>query len=523
MTTMRIPNAGATGVIKDLSVHELPPDAWTDASNIRFLDGYARQFFGHGPAYGTPSVTPLHVLPVNIGAARYWIYAGAAKVYATTITAGVAVHTNITRQTAGVDVDYSGTPNAWTSCALSGIPILNAGNITDVPQSWDLDVTHKFQALSNWPAATYCKALRAYKNYLVALNITKGTTNYGYMVKWSHPADPGAVPVSWDQTDATKDAGEYDLAEGGDPIIDGLQLRDSFMVYKEQSVWRMDYVGGAFVFRFQKVLGVSGAMNRNCIVEVDGFHFVLTGSDVVVHDGQSATQVLDKVARRTLFQDMDVGYNDRAFVFKNPFLNEVYVCYAAIGSTVPNKAMVWNYKDRTVSYRTLPNLNHANFGTVDNTLGGTYDADSDPVDSDLTAYDGPDFTPNTARVLMASNDTKLYLLDASATFDGAIPSAYLERRGMSFGDDAHMKTITGVRPRITGNNGSTVIIKLGGHNTDPYADPEYPVTMTHVIGTTIADDGIVSYRYPAIRFESGTAVQWRLDSYDYDIRQGGKW
>jgi hypothetical protein len=32
----------------------------------------------------------------------------------------------------------------------------------------------------------------------------------------------------------------------------------------------MDYIG-TYVFRFSKVLGTSGAMNRNCIIELDGF------------------------------------------------------------------------------------------------------------------------------------------------------------------------------------------------------------------------------------------------------------
>lgn len=523
MSRITISNAGAAGVIKDLSAHELPPQAWTDANNIRFLDGYCRQFFGHGPVYGSPAVTPYHVLQVNIGQAGYWLYAGAEKIYAATITAGAAVHTNLTRQTAGNDVNYTGRQNAWTSTLLSGIPILNPGNEVDPPQRWDLDTTHRFQQLDNWPAATFCKAMRAYKNFLVALNVTKSGTNFPFMVKWSSPADPGGVPATWNEADPTQDAGEYDLAEGGDYVIDGLQLRDTFMIYKQQSVWRMDYTGGPYVFSFRKVLGVSGAMNRNCIVEVDGFHFVLTGSDVVVHDGQSATPVLDKVARRALFQDMDVAYNDRAFVFKNPFLNEVFVCYVSIGSTVPNKALVWNYRDRTVSYRDIPNLNHAAYGPIDNSLGGNWASDNDSWDTDLTAWNGPDFTPNLTRCLMASNDGHLFMLDASASFNGVTPAAYLERRGLHFDDDEYTKRITRVRARIAGNPGLTVLIKVGGHQTDPYADPEYPVEFEHVIGESVAADMIVDYRYPAIRFETGTAPQWRLDSYDLEIQRGSKY
>jgi hypothetical protein len=519
MAFIRIPNAGSKGVIKDLSVHELPPDAWTDASNVRMLDGYAQQFLGHGAAYGAPSVVPYHVLPVNVGDARYWLYAGAQKIYAVTISGGAAVHTNLTRQSAGVDVNYTGVPNAWTSTLLSGIPIFNAGNTVDPPQQWDLNPANRMTTLSNWPANTYCKAMRTYKNFLIALNVTKGANNFPFMVKWSSPADPGGVPATWDETDATNEAGEFDLAESNGRIIDGLQLRDSFMIYKEDSVWRMTFIGGDYVMSFQKVLGVSGALNRNCIVEVDGWHFVLTGSDVVVHDGQSATPILDKQSRRALFQDMDVQAIDRSFVFKNPFLNEVFVCYASAGNSVPNKAMVWNYRDKTVSYRTLPNLNHANYGTVDQSLSDSWDADTDPWNSDLTLWNGPGFTPNTTRVLMASNDNNLFLLDSSAMFNGVAPVAYLERRGLGYDNDETRKLVKGIRPRITGNTGETVIIKVGSQE-DAYEDPVYESFM-YTIGEDLKIDCLIDTRYVAIRFETGTALLWRLDSYDVEIEPTG--
>ena len=203
---IRVPNCGAAGVIKDLSQHELPINAWTDAQNIRFLDGYVNQTYGYGEVYDSAAVIPHHVLPVVISGARYWIYASLAKIYCVTVTGGAAVHTNITRQTAGADVDYTATANGWTSTVLGGVPILNPGNTTDVPQFWDLNTANNCAALTNWPASTYCKSMRTYRNSLMALNVTKTTTNYPYMVKWSHPADPGGVPISWDETDPTMDA-----------------------------------------------------------------------------------------------------------------------------------------------------------------------------------------------------------------------------------------------------------------------------------------------------------------------------
>lgn len=594
MPFVNVPNAGSAGVIKDLSQHELPIQAWTDCQNIRFLDGYAYQFYGHGEVYNSPAYTPQHVLPCNVSGNRYWVYACAGKVFAVTNTGGVAVHTDITPGTI-----RTGVANQWTSTLLSGVPVLNAGDGTN-PFYWNLNTSTVCADLPNWPTNNTCKVMRSYKNYLVALNVTRppfavtissitysgttatvttasahnlatgysitvsgatpttyngtytitvtGTTtftytmsatptgnaspvgsyvvnttvNYPYMVKWSHPADPGTLPSTWDPTDSTKDAGETDIADGQDPIVDGLQLRDSFMIYKESSIWRMDFTGGQYIFRFTKVLGTSGAMNRNCIVEADGFHVVLTGSDVIVHDGVSAQSVLDKQTRRYLFQNIDTSGSSLCFVFKNPFFNEVFVCYPSIGATYCDTAMVWNYKDKTVSFRQIPNLNHANFGPVDNSLAGNWSQDSAPWGSDLSSWNGPDYVPSTARVIMASADTKLYMLDSSASFNGTIPTAYLERRGLSLGDPESVKLIRGIRPRIVGNAGDTVQIRIG-YSNDPYATPSWGPTMTHTIGTTVSNDCTVAGRYIAVRFDTGSAFQWRLDSYDLDVVSGGKW
>ena len=229
MSILKVPAVGQYGVNRDLSAHELPNNAWTNALNIRFVDGMAAQVLGYKELYPSASVIPYHLLPVDVAGIRTWIYAGAAKMY--TVVNG-SVHTNITRQTTGVDVDYTAVRNSWTSSVLGGIPILNNG--FDAPQMWAL--TGKATALTNWPANNTASAMRTYKNSLIALNITKSGTNYPYMVKWSHPADAGTVPTTWDVADASKDAGEYDLSEGYDTIVDGLPLRDSFIIYKQSSI-----------------------------------------------------------------------------------------------------------------------------------------------------------------------------------------------------------------------------------------------------------------------------------------------
>src|SRR3546814_1985801 len=50
-----------------------------------------------------------------------------------------------------------------------------------------------YSTLPNWDAGCRCASLRAYKDFLIALNVTTGATNYPTMVKWSDLTGFGAV------------------------------------------------------------------------------------------------------------------------------------------------------------------------------------------------------------------------------------------------------------------------------------------------------------------------------------------
>jgi hypothetical protein len=514
MSLIRVPSAGEIGVNRDLSSHELPTNAWTDVSNMRFVDGMASQVLGYKELYPSASVIPFHVLPVDVLGIRTWIYASDAKLY--TVANG-AVHVNITRQTTGVDVNYNAVRNSWTSSVLGGIPILNSG--ADAPQQWLL--TGKATALTNWPANTTAQALRTYKNSLIALNVTKTGINYPYMVKWSHPAEAGTVPVTWDAADATKDAGEFDLSEGYDTIVDGLPLRDSFIIYKQSSIWRMDYTGGVYVYRFQKIIGNQGALARNCAAEVNGQHFVFSNSDCIVHDGQTSVSVLDKKTRKDLFLQINSSKANQCFVFVNRIFNEVFACFPALGSDTCNRALVWNYIDKTVSFRDLPNINHADSGPVDDSANATWDSDGGTWDDDNTPWDSQSASLNRSLSVMASNAQKLYLLDSTYANDGVTINAYLERKGLSLGEPESLKLVRGIRPRIYGDTG-TVNVSIG-HAETAYAAPTYLPPVAYNVNSTVAIDLMVTGRYIAVKFSSGTATSWRLDSYDIDVQKAGSW
>ena len=93
---------------------------------------------------------------------------------------------------------------------------------------------------------------------------------------------------------------------------------------------------------------------------------------------------------------------------------------------------------------------------------------------------------------------------------------------MDFGAPENFKLIRGIRPRITGNPGDTMLFYIGSQ-TDPYETPTYGPAQTWTIGQDVKCDFTVSARYLAIKWATGTAYQARLDSYDVDVEVQGMW
>lgn len=524
MPLFPINNAGAVGIVSDRLGTEIPFNAWTSGKNVRFRDGYVEKFLGESAVFGTPTVVPYWLLPVATPTTYFWIYAGLAKVY---VTDG-ATHTDLTRAAGG---DYTtSTQTNWTGCVLGGIPILNNG--LDDPQMWSpVSITQRLQLLTNWPANTKCSALRSYKNFLVALDVTKTGTRIPQMVKWSHPAPAGGVPATWDPTDATKDAGEYVLAETGGFCVDCLPLRDVNVIYKDDSIHGMQFIGGLSVFRFFRMpFKDLGILSRRCVVEIPpGRHAVFGQGDCVWHDGQNIQSILGGKTQKWLFNRMDSGNVAKSFVFHSFSRSEVWFCFCETGVSTPNLAVVWNYKDGTSGIRDLNGISHIEPGIVN--PGATSDSwagDTAPWSSDTTVWGARNFNPAVMSPLQAgTGGTKLLRADDTSQFNESNMTVLVERKGLGLPtkvgappDLSTMKFYDTLWPRIEGTLGGIVNISIGVHDK-PTDDPVYAAPVPYVIGTSVGVDILQAGRLLALKFQSVSNLEWRLNGYEVDMRPMG--
>jgi hypothetical protein len=513
---IEINDVGNYGLIRDTEGYGIPPEAWTYAENVRIKDGGIERQLGHTQVFGTPGVAPHFALPIKSGAdAIFWLYTSLTKAYVWDGTN----HTNITRQVAAADVNYTANNTRdWNGTLLGGVPILNNG--TDVPQYWPtLDVSDKLDPLSNWDTNHRAKIIRAFQNHLVAFNVTKSGVLFPHLVMWSHPADPGSVPSSWDVTDATVDAGQTDLADVQAGLIrDAMGLRGHMYVYKEGSTWRMSYIGGSFVFDFDTFLETSGILAERCVAMTpDGTrHVVATQDDIIVHNGNQAESVLNKRFRRQLFNQIDTTNFANSFMWSNPAYNEVGFAYPESGSTNPTRALIWNYKEGQMGALTERAVNFRNCitGEIQNASDLTWDTVTGSWDDQTLPWSS---SQRRRTIALHTDDTKFALMDDGGTILGTgyigtirrenLAIAGKKRNGEWIVDFTTRKVIRRVWLKM---DGAAVSVRIG-FQTFPNGAVTWGTVKTFTPGTDRYIDVIGSGVSLAIEI-TGTSF-WRLNGY----------
>lgn len=499
---MTMPVGG--GIVADEVSHELPENICTAGLNVRFRAGYVRKTEGYNDALTAPSAVPMHIAPLQANSQNYWVHVTASGIFAD----NGATKTTITGSA------LTASPSSRvTSCVLGGVLVLNNG--VDVPQAWG--GTGTATTLTGWDSSWRCESLRSFKNYLVALNVTKGATKYASMVKWSHAAEPGTIPDSWDEADATRDAGELDVAETDDDIIDGLALGDTFIVYKERSAYGMQYLANNAIFRVFKLPGNYGILSKNCVADTPVGHVVLTnGPDVVRHYANEHTSILSGRWRQWLQDNIDPSAFQNAFVVANIPKYEVWICIPTTGKTYCNRALVWNYEEDTLTLIAIQNLTHASVGF--------YSADTATWSTGTDTWgdaDGPWDTFDVApRLLAASGDSKIFLMDEGDDHDGTAINATFSRVGLSFGDPDTVKLLKGAVLRVDAAAG-TVLSVEGAYANDVEGPYSYTAPVTYTVGTTRRADFLCSGRFVGIRVTSAAGGEWRIKSVGYDVTQMG--
>src|SRR5262245_35217750 len=534
MAEVDINDLTSIGLIRDMRPYMLPPEAWNLVTKMRVAKNGQYTCQCREQAFGTPGTPPRFALQVRTASQNFILYMGLTKAF---VWDG-NTHTDVTRLTG----DYTASSTKQINGTLfGGIAIMNNG--VDIPQTWAPPaVTTDFVNMINWPGTLRAKVIRGLGAILTAYGLVDSGTRLDHTIQWSHPADPGSLPISWDHTDPTKDAGRTDLPDVNAGIIpDALPLAQNMYIYKEGSVWRQTFIGGRQVFDFKTFLDTVGMLSERCVcVSPDGqWHLVATQGDSIRHNGKTVESVFEfpeySSLKRSLFQEIDAANFGNSFMMPHPQFNEVLFCYPTTGNTTPNKAILINLAGRrpipteidglTFENYVLTNLETESAETWEDGGDVSWDADPDPWSVALRRK----------TIVLSPTLNKFYLLDGSTlTKDGVVFETTLQRTGLAIvgrkrngewiEDHQAVKLLHRIWPKV---RGTPCRIRVGSQETvdgpilwGNYIDFDPSVDVK--VDPITTQGAPMSGRAIAVEFGNIVARQWGLDGYKPDLEVIGE-
>lgn len=493
------------GVKLDLMPERLPPGAWTSAKNMHFPVGKAERRGGIFDQFDAPSQTPYWLHHYETPAKNFWVHATLTDVF---------VDDGTTRTEITPASDFTGTiDDRWTGGSIGGVLVMN--NAVETPKYWTGDTGTNLATLTGWDANWLCKSLRPWKFFLVAMNITKSGTNYRHMFKLSAASVPGSIPTSWDETDATTDAVERELAETSDRLVDGLPLGDSFIFYKERSMYAMTYIGGQEIVQTQRIPGELGMMARGCAAQIPMGHVVMGTGDIFLFDGGAPRSISEDVRER-IYNEMDKDNFERSFVCVNPKREEVLFCYPTRGQTACNKAAVWNWKTGKWGFDDLPSVTYGAHGLIDDpeTIEPWSSATGTWAEQ-AGEWAGESLSLNETRLMLCRTSPAISAYDYGGEDGGNAIEWHLERTGLGWSDD--VKLFKDVYPVFDAPDGTEISVYLGAAMR-PGEGPVYQEPYTFTVGQDFRATLMCKGRSCAVKFAGSSAGKPALMSF----RIGGK-
>ncbi len=244
MANLPVRNLGGVGVVTDVNPFDLPNNAFSDARNVLFDNGKVSRSPVFKKLFPTPTSQLTFSAITTTFATETNTFENASGDPVTDIRF-TASYEDPTDGTVAIVVDKTGevrgypngalefvTPTTgtlvtneepWAHTQVAGISVLSRKGMVPYGRKIDTDTEYKY--LSNdWLSTDTCAVVRGYRDFLIALNVTKNAVEYPTMVKWSGLIQAGTTVanIEWDPADPSSSSGENILGDARTAIVDGL-------------------------------------------------------------------------------------------------------------------------------------------------------------------------------------------------------------------------------------------------------------------------------------------------------------
>ena len=254
----------------------------------------------------------------------------------------------------GAGTSYDRTPAGWT--VQDGAWTIDSMYDDAVGSKNTILVVHRNNALSNiddstdtpvyWGVASDTDQLQA----IAGLSVSGGVCCVApYLVYYGADGLVGWSDVNQPQTLTTGDAGQDRIT--GAKVVKGLPLRSgsgpACLLWSLDSVIRMDWVGGAAIFKFSVVTTQSSIMSQNGVIEYDGDYFWVGIDRFLAYSGGKVIEVPNNTNKNWFFDNVNYSQRQKIWATKVPRFGEVIWFFPFGDSEECNRAIVFNIANKS--------------------------------------------------------------------------------------------------------------------------------------------------------------------------------
>lgn len=516
---LTISSIGTKGLNTDVAPWDLPPEFINFGYNFKVQENSILTTGGYLDWSTDPvPFNPGFLMHVGATSGSYWLVAGRTAIHAFDGATWTDVSSTIGYASLGIDDEL-----LWNGCMLGNIPIVN--NPQASPEYWSPQSPGQIMKPLPWDAietwaerGVVAKVIRSHKTFLFALNVRDGAVEQRDTYRWSTSADINGLPYTWDETDESGLAGVASLGGDGGEIIDGLGLRDSFVIYSERAIDILDFTGGEFVWKRRELSDTVGLISKDCVVEVKGVHYIMSDGDILRNDGTTLTSIVHGRIKRQYNAAINPDVFERCFAIRNIVNKEIWFCVPEEGFDYPNKAFVYNWTDESWTIRGLP----------DNLAFAALGPQSEPAESweqwtgnwetQTRVWGSRRRTPLDASFIGIDTSSKAMLLEPDDSRDSGPLESRVERTDLPLEGFAGVTTITRVYPHMEGT--SPVQFQFGSQNR-----AGGPVTwkppITFIPGQERKIDIRSTGSLHAWRLQSLADGNWKFSGMDLEYEEAG--
>ena len=324
---------------------------------------------------------------------------------------------------------------------------------------------------------------------------------------------------------ATNTAGSFRLQDGT-RIVSALVAKENILIWTDNALYTMKFVGAPFTFGFEQVGTNCGLIGKNAVTEIDGVAYWMSNNGFFGFDGTVKTLACS--VEDYVFDDIDTTKGQQICAGLNNLFTEITWWYPATGSDFNNRYVSYNYG---VNNAQVP-MGNWYTGTNANAIRSTW------IDSLVyplpyaTSYNssGTGTFPPVVGLTGLGNST---LFEHETGTDQINPdgsttalTSFIQSYDFSLQTDQgaaeYFLAMRRFLPNFKNLTGDAVVnISVADYPADPNTNT--PLSPFTINSTTTKIDTRARGRYAALKIQNtGSGQSWRFGTFQADLQPDGR-